>query len=48
VNKVDFLNVVNGQIMLYNAQINYWDALSNAKQSLAKLAASVGEESIYE
>ena len=48
VNQVDFLNVLNAQIMLYNAQISYWEALSNAKQSLANLAASVGSEDLYE
>ena len=42
VNKVDFLNVLNTQITLYNAQISYWEALSKAKQSLANLAASAG------
>lgn len=47
-NKVDFLNVVNGQIMLYNASIDYWNAMALAKQALAKLAANVGKESIYE
>jgi outer membrane protein, heavy metal efflux system len=48
VNEVDFLNVLNAQIMLYNAQISYWEALSSAKQSLANLAASVGSENLYE
>ncbi len=48
VNKVDFLNVLNAQITLYNAQISYWEVLSRAKQSLAKLAASVGSEKLYE
>ncbi|MCH9674364.1 MAG: TolC family protein [Gammaproteobacteria bacterium] len=48
VNKVDFLNVVNGQLTLYNAQINYWEALSQAKRSLAGVAAAVGTETIYE
>ena len=48
VNEVDFLNVVNGQLMLYNAQISYWEALSEAKQSLARLAAAVGKETLYE
>ena len=48
VNEVDFLNVLNAQIMLYNAQISYWEALSNAKKSLANLAASVGSEDLYE
>jgi cobalt-zinc-cadmium efflux system outer membrane protein len=48
VNKVDFLNVLNAQLTLYNAQISYWEALSNAKQSLANLAAAVGSENLYE
>lgn len=48
VNQVDFLNVLNAQITLYNAQISYWEAMSNAKRSLAKLAASVGSEELYE
>ena len=48
VNKVDFLNVVNGQLMLYNAQISYWESLSEAKRSLARLAAAVGTEALYE
>jgi len=48
VNKVDFLNVVNGQLTLYNAQINYWEALSQAKRSLAGVAAAVGTETLYE
>ncbi len=48
VNKVDFLNVLNAQITLYNAQISYWEVLSRAKQSHAKLAASVGSEKLYE
>ena len=48
VNKVDFLNVVNGKIMLYNASIDYWNAMASAKQALARLAAGVGKESIYE
>ena len=48
VNEVDFLNVVNTQITLYNAQINYWESLSRAKQSLARLASAIGEEALYE
>lgn len=48
VNEVDFLNVVNGQLTLYNAQINYWDALSEAKRALAGVAAAVGTEALYE
>lgn len=48
VNEVDFLNVVNGQITLYNAQINYWTSLSDAKRMLAAVAAAVGTEALYE
>jgi cobalt-zinc-cadmium efflux system outer membrane protein len=48
VSEVDFLNVLNAEITLYNAQISYWEAMSKAKQSLAKLAASVGSETIHE
>ena len=48
VNEVDFLNVVNGQLTLYNSQINYWDALGKAKSALATLAAAVGTETLYE
>jgi len=48
VNQVDFLNVLNAQLALYNAQISYWEALSNAKSSLANLTASVGSETLYE
>jgi len=48
VNEVDFLNVINGQLTLYNAQINYWEALGEAKRSLAALAAAVGMENLYE
>ncbi len=48
VNKVDFLNLVRSQITLYNYEINYWRALSEANQALAKLAAAVGKETIHE
>jgi len=48
VNQVDFLNLVNTQLTLYNAQINYWDSLSSAKQALARLAVATGAETIYE
>lgn len=48
VGKVDFLNVINTEITRYNAQIDYWQALSEAKQALAKLAAEVDVEVLYE
>ena len=48
VNQVDFLNVLNTQITLYNSQIQYWEALGTAKAALAQLAASAGMEALYE
>jgi outer membrane protein TolC len=48
VNEVDFLNLVNAQITLYNYEISYWQMLSEARQALARIAAAVGGENIYE
>ena len=48
VNEVDFLNVVNAELRLFNSQVSYWEALGNAKASLAQLATAIGEESLYE
>lgn len=48
VNKVDFLNLVRSQITLFNYEMQYWNALAEANQSLAQLTASVGKEEIYE
>ena len=48
VNEVDFLNVVNSQITLYDSQINYWEAFGEAKVALAMLAAAAGMEALYE
>ncbi len=48
VNKVDFLNLIRSQITLFNHETKYWRALAEAKQSLAKLIAAVGEEGVYE
>lgn len=48
VNKVDFLNLVNSQVTLYNYEMNYWQTLSDARQAAARLAAAVGEDHIYE
>jgi outer membrane protein TolC len=44
VNKVDFLNLVRAQITLYSYETQYWKALSEANQALARLTAAVGEE----
>ena len=48
VDQVDFLNLVRSQITLFNYELQYWQALTEAKQALSRLAAAVGEESIYE
>ena len=48
VSEVDFLNLVRSQITLFNYQLRYWKALSDARMALARLEAAVGEESIYE
>jgi outer membrane protein TolC len=48
VSEVDFLNLVRSQITLFNYQLQYWKALSDARQALARLESAVGEESIYE
>jgi len=48
VNQVDFLNLVRSQVTLFNYELQYWKALSDAKQALARLQAAVGEESVYE
>ncbi len=43
VNKVDFLNLVLAQITLYNYETQYWKALAEANQSMARLDAAVGQ-----
>lgn len=48
VSEVDFLNLVRSQITLFNYELQYWKALSEAKQALARLEAAVGEGTIYE
>ena len=48
VNKVDFLNLVRSQITLFNTETQYWRALSEANQFLARLVAAVGEEKIHD
>jgi len=48
VNEVDFLNLIRSQVTLLNYQLQYWKTFTEAKQSLARLEAAVGEESIYE
>ncbi len=48
VNKVDFLNLVRSQITLLNYENQYWRALTEANQALARLVASVGQEAVHE
>lgn len=48
VSEVDFLNLVRSQMTLFNYELQYWKALSEAKQALARLEAAVGEEPSYE
>lgn len=48
VSEVDFLNLVRSQMTLFNYELQYWKALSDANQALARLEAAVGEEAIYE
>ncbi|MEX2481969.1 MAG: TolC family protein [Gammaproteobacteria bacterium] len=48
VGEVDFLNLVRSQITLLNYELEYWKSLVEAKAALARLAASVGEDALYE
>jgi len=48
VNEVDFLNLVRSQMNLFNYELQYWQALVDAKQALARLQTAVGEEFVYE
>lgn len=48
VNKVDFLNLVRAQVILYDYETQYWQSLAAARQALALLEATVGEELIHE
>jgi outer membrane protein TolC len=48
VSEVDFLNLLRSQMTLFDYELRYWKALSEAKQALAQLEAAVGEETIYE
>ena len=48
VSEVDFLNLVDSQITLLNYEVQYWKALTDAKQALARLVAAVGEEKVSE
>ena len=44
VDKVDFLNFIRSQIILYNYETQYWKAIAEANQNLEQLDASVGQK----
>lgn len=48
VSEVDFLNLVDSQVTLFNYELQYWLSVSQSNQALASLHASVGKEDIYE
>lgn len=48
VSEVDFLNLIRAQVTLFNYELQYWKALSDAKQALAHLEAAIGEDVINE
>lgn len=48
VGKVDFLNLVQAQVTLYNYETQYWKSFSEARQAQARLVAAVGEEVIHD
>ncbi len=48
VSEVDFLNLVGSQVTLLNYEVQYWKALTEANQALARLAAAVGEDGTNE
>lgn len=48
VSKVDFLNLVQSQVTLFNYELMYWKALTASMQALSGIKANVGEVNIYE
>lgn len=48
VNKVDFLNLIRAQITLYNYETTSWLAITQAKIAAAELAATIGEDNLYD
>jgi len=48
VSKVDFLNLIQSQVTLYNYELMYWKALTVSMQALSGIKANVGEVNIYE
>ncbi len=48
VSEVDFLNLLRSQMTLFSYELQYWQALSEARQALARVEAAVGEGAFYE
>ena len=48
VSKVDFLNLVRSQVILFNYELQYWKVLTESMQALSAIEANVGEVNIYE
>ncbi|WP_240342388.1 TolC family protein [Methylococcus sp. EFPC2] len=46
VGKTDFLNVVRAENAWFDYQMQYWQALADAHQALARLVAAVGKEAL--
>lgn len=46
VGKTDYLNVIRAENTWFAYQMQYWQALAEARQSLAQLAAAVGKEGL--
>lgn len=44
VGKVDFLNLVQAQVTLYNYETEYWKAISDGQKARARLEAAVGKQ----
>ncbi len=44
VSKVDFLNLIRAQNTLFDYEMQYWQALAEAHQALARLTAAAGRE----
>lgn len=48
VNTVDFLNLVNAEITLYNYEMQFWKAVADANGALANLEAASGTEKVVD
>jgi outer membrane protein TolC len=46
VGQVDFLSLVNAELILFNYEIQLWKMISMAHQSLAQLIAATAQKSV--